>query len=89
MDADKELFKNFTAETQSTQREEFLPTRETAIGQNLKASTEIRFCLSSSPDKQKVRSLRPLPFDKLRVPSPVEGRLCGEMAGSFSAIIGG
>jgi len=75
MDADKELFKNFTAETQSTQREEFLPNRETAIGQNLKASTEICFCLSSSPDKQKIRSLRPL-------------RLCGEMAGSLSAKIG-
>ncbi len=33
MNTDKELYKNFTAETQSTQREEFLPNRETTIGQ--------------------------------------------------------
>jgi len=48
----------FTAETQSTLREEFLPNRETTIGQNLRASREICFCLSSSPDKQKSHSLR-------------------------------
>ncbi len=75
MNTDKELYKNFTAETQSTQREEFLPNRETAIEQNLKASTEICFCLSSSSDKQKRNSLRSL-------------RLCGEMVGSLSALIG-
>jgi len=49
---------SFTAETQSTLREEFLPNRETTIGQNLRASREICFCLSSSPDKQKSHSLR-------------------------------
>ena len=41
MEADKEFFKNCTAETQSTQREEFLPNRETTIGQNLLALTEM------------------------------------------------
>ncbi len=35
MDEIKELIKSLTAETQSTQREEFLPNRETTIGQNL------------------------------------------------------
>jgi hypothetical protein len=53
MDIDKELLKSLTAETQSTQREELLPNRETTIGQNLRASREKSFCLSSSPDKQK------------------------------------
>ncbi len=54
MDTDKETFKTFTAETQSTLREEFLPNRETAIGQ--KSSP---FCLSLSPDKQKNRISAP------------------------------
>jgi len=31
---------------------------------------------------------RTLPFDRLKVPSSVEGRLCGEMSESLSAIIG-
>ena len=53
------------AKTPSRQREDLLPNRATTIGQNLRASSEICFCLSSSPDKQKVRPLRPL-------------RLCGE-----------
>jgi len=35
MDADKYFIKNLTAETQSTLREEFLPNRETTIGQNI------------------------------------------------------
>ncbi len=35
MDEIKELNKSLTAETQSTQREEILPNRETTIGQNL------------------------------------------------------
>jgi hypothetical protein len=90
MDTDKDFIDNLTAETQSTQRQEFLPNPETTIGQNLLASMEMNkssiydnqrksavkyplmnltietcFCLSSAPDKQKTKSLRPL-------------RLCGE-----------
>ncbi len=33
MDTDKELFKNLTAEALSSRSEEFLPNRETTIGQ--------------------------------------------------------
>ncbi len=66
MDADKDFFKSFTAETQSTLREEFLPNRETAIGQKAESLKELCFCLSLSPDKQKINSLRSL-------------RLCGEL----------
>jgi len=43
----------FRAKTQSSPREEFLPDRETAIGQNAQLSREVCFCLSLSPDKQK------------------------------------
>jgi len=46
-----DLSKDFRAKTPSTQREEFLPNRET-IGQNQRASGQMCFCLSSSPDKQ-------------------------------------
>jgi len=53
IDTDKDFFKSFTAETQSTQREEFLPNRETTIGQKTWSLEEACFCLSSSPDKQK------------------------------------
>jgi len=66
IDSDKDFFKNFTAETQRAQREEYLPNRETTIGQNLLVPIETCFCLSSSPDKQKRSSLRSL-------------RLCGEV----------
>jgi len=34
MDTDKDFFQNVTAETQSTQREEFLSNGETTIGHN-------------------------------------------------------
>jgi len=40
------------AKTPSSQRENLLPNQETTIGQNLRASGEICFCLSPSPDKQ-------------------------------------
>ena len=75
MDTDKELFENFTAETQSTLRQAVLPNRETAIGQKTRPSETICFCLSSSSDKQKSNSLR-------------SQRLCGEIAGFLSALIG-
>jgi len=39
---------------------------------------ETCFCLSSSPDKQKFNSLRPLWFDLAHHPESIEGRLCGE-----------
>ncbi len=60
MDTDKDFIKNFTAETQSTLRQEFLPNRETTIEQKARFLRESCFCLSSSPDKQKRISLRPL-----------------------------
>ncbi len=44
----------------------FLPNRETTIGQKTQSLEELCFCLSSSPDKQKINSLRPL-------------RLCGDI----------
>ncbi len=56
--ARKDLFKKLTAETQSTQREEVLPNRETTIGQKTPSLEETGFCLSSSPDEQKIKSLR-------------------------------
>jgi len=52
--------KDFRAKTPSTQREDFLPNWETTIGQNLRASSEICFCLSMSPDKQKRLASAPL-----------------------------
>jgi hypothetical protein len=50
----------FTAETQSTQRVELLPNRETAIGQKSWSLEEACFCLSLFPDKQKTNSLKSL-----------------------------
>ncbi len=68
MGTDKDFFKNPTAETsldaardpepvegQSTQREGFLPNQETTIGQKTPSLEEAGFCLSSSPDKQKMK----------------------------------
>jgi hypothetical protein len=88
MDTDKEIIKNLTAETQSTMRQEFLPNRETTIGQKAWFLRESCFCLSSSPDKQKKISLRPLWFDLAHHPESIEGRLRGEMSESLSARIG-
>jgi len=43
--------------------------------------------LSSSPDKQKCYSLRPLWFDAAHHPESIEGRLCGEiLKESFSSL---
>ncbi len=59
MGTDKEFFKTLTAETQSTLRQEFLPNRETTIGQKTSSLEEACFCLSSSPDKQKMNFSAP------------------------------
>jgi len=59
MRTDKEFFKNLTAEAQSTLRQKFLPNRETTIGQKTSSLEEAYFCLSMSPDKQKMKFSAP------------------------------
>ncbi len=57
---DDGFFKTLTAKTQSMLRQKFLPDRETTIGQNTSSLEEACFCLSSSPDGQKMNFSAPL-----------------------------
>jgi len=58
---------NYSPQRRRVRRgKQFCPIGRRRLGKWLRASRELCFCLSSSPDKQKVNSLRPL-------------RLCGEI----------
>ncbi len=101
MDTERNPFKNITAgapfdglrvvsqvEPQRAQRINFL-----FVGRRRQTKTFLKLKPKVLPNRrlpigQKGFPQRTLPFDKLRVPSPVEGRLCGEPSESLSARIG-
>jgi hypothetical protein len=101
MDTERTPFKAITAEAsldwardpelvegQRAQIVSIFVCREPTTNKNIAFLKTRSFAQSSSPDWAKILPQRTLWFDRAHHPEFVEGRLCGEMSESLSAIIG-